>query len=262
MADALIGYTGYVGTTLLRQRAFDFLFRSTNIDDVAGREYDVVVCAGAPAKKWVANNDPRADRAQIARLMENLEGVKCRYFVLISTVDVFSSPLQVDESSAVQEQGLHAYGRHRRELERFVEDTFPVHSVIRLPGLVGPGLKKNVIYDFKNDNGLDKIDSRALFQFYPMVNLWADIQVVLREKLPLVHLTAEPISVAEVASDGCGRKFSRTSTGPVAEYDMQTRYADAFGSPGRYQYSKKESLTAIRAYFQSEPAVSKGAAST
>jgi hypothetical protein len=48
--DALIGYSGFVGSTLLKQRHFDSLFRSTNIDEIVGKTFDMVVCAGAPAQ--------------------------------------------------------------------------------------------------------------------------------------------------------------------------------------------------------------------
>ena len=34
---------------------------------------------------------------------------------------------------------------------------------------------------------------------------------------------------------------------------MQTRHAALFGAGGRYQYSARESIQAIRAYAQSEP---------
>ena len=51
---ALIGYSGFVGGNLLRQRSFDACFNSSNIEAIAGRSFDLVVCAGAPAEKWKA----------------------------------------------------------------------------------------------------------------------------------------------------------------------------------------------------------------
>jgi len=110
-----------------------------------------------------------------------------------------------------------------------------------------------VIFDFLNDNNLQAIDSRGVFQFYPMVNLWYDIQTALNAGLKLVHLTAEPISVADVSQRGFGRPFTNALATPAATYDMQTKYAHVFGAAGRYQYSARETLQAVRAYAQSEP---------
>ena len=253
MKNALIGYSGFVGSTVLKQAAFESLYRSTNIDDIEGQSFDMVVCAGAPAQKWIANREPEADLQKIDGLIARLKTIRCKAFILISTVDVFKKPVKVDEDTPAEETGLHAYGLHRHLLEKFVESQFPNHLTVRLPGLVGPGLRKNVIFDFLNDNNLDAIDSRGVFQFYPMVNLWYDIQLALDAGLTLVHLTAEPISVADVSLKGFGREFERSLTKAPAIYDMRTRHASLFGAAGHYQYSARETIQAVRAYAQSEP---------
>lgn len=253
MADALIGCSGFVGSTLLRQRNFEGQYRSTNIHEISGASFDLVVCAAAPAQKWVANREPEADRQKIEGLIQHLKSIRCRTFVLISTVDVFGSPIEVNENTPVDESGLHAYGLHRRQLEKFVEAHFDNHLIVRLPGLVGPGLRKNVIFDFLNDNNLHAIDGRGVFQFYPMVSLWSDIQLALASGLKLVHLTAAPISVADVAAKGFGMDFNQALTGPSARYDFRSAHSAVFGGSGHYQYSQRETLLAIRAYAQSEP---------
>ena len=257
MENALIGFSGFVGSTLLKQAHFSALFRSTNIHEIENREFNIVVCAGAPAQKWIANRDPADDRKKIDSLINHLRTTKCKKFILISTVDVFKEPIGVDEFTPVDESGLHAYGLHRRLLEKFVEQHFSSHLIVRLPGLVGPGLRKNVIFDFLNNNNLHAIESRGVFQFYPMINLWYDIQRALEAGLSLVHLTAEPISVADVSLQGFGRPFTQTLENPPASYDMRTRHAQIFGSLGQYQYSARETIQAIRAYAQSEPMTKK-----
>jgi len=254
MTNALIGFTGFVGSALLKQAHFSALYRSTNIHEIENHEFDLVVCAGAPAQKWIANRDPIDDRKKIVSLIEHLRTIKCKTFILISTVDVFMKPIDVNESTPIEESGLHAYGLHRRLLEKFVEQHFSNCLIVRLPGLVGPGLRKNVIFDFHNNNNLHAIEGRGVFQFYPMVNLWFDIQKALEAGLSLVHLTAEPISVSEVSHLGFGRPFTQTLVNPPARYNMQTLHAQIFGSlAGQYQYSFRETVQAIRSYAQSEP---------
>lgn len=250
--NALIGHTGFVGSTLLRQASFEALYRSTNIAEIRGKQFNLVVCAGAPAQKWIANRDPAADKANVERLIAHLDEVACTKFILISTVDVFANPEKVTERSIVDEQYLGAYGLHRRMLEKFVQDRFSDHLIVRLPGLVGPGLRKNAIYDLLNGNNLAAIDSRAVFQFYPMINLWADLKIACAASLRLVHLTAEPISIANAYEDGFGVPFDQPGLGTPANYDMHTVHAELFGGKGCYQYSARESIQAIRAYAQTE----------
>lgn len=250
---ALVGHTGFVGTTLRRQTAFDAHFNSTNIAAIENAEFDRVVCCAAPAQKWRANREPDADRRTIEGLIARLRMMRCREFVLVSTVDVFSNPVDVDEASPVNDVGLHPYGLHRRMLERFVEGTFERHLIVRLPGLVGPGLRKNVVFDLLNGGSLDAVDSRSVFQFYPMINLWADLSTALTTGLSMIHVTSEPISVRDVARLGFNREFDQERPGEPARYDMRTRYAEVFGGRAGYQYSQRETVQAIRAYAQSEP---------
>lgn len=250
--DALVGYNGFVGSTLLGQQPFHSRFNSKNIEEIDNRGFDTVVCSAAPAQKWIANREPDVDRANIEQLITHLGTVDCERFVLISTVDVFKTPAGVTEETRVDEDGLHAYGLHRRLLEKFVADRFPRHLIVRLPGLVGPGLRKNVLYDFLHGNELHKIDSRAVMQFYPMVNFWYDIQTAIHAGLSLLHLTAAPISVAETAQQGFNREFTQHAGDSPTAYDMRTRHAGLFGGSGAYQYSQRESIQAIRAYAQSE----------
>lgn len=253
MTNTLIGYSGFVGSTLLRQRSFEGLYRSTNIGDIDGTSHDLVICAAAPAQMWIANKDPEGDRAKIDSLISHLEKIKAKTFILISTVGVFRQPLGVYEDTSVEEGDLLPYGVNRYHLEKFVTSHFSNAFVVRLAGLVGPGLRKNVIMDFRNNNNLHAIDSRGIHQYYPMVNLWGDLQTAMKHDLRLLHLTSAPISVAEVAREGFGVTFDQQLTGTPANYDFRTRHAALFGGHGDYQYSKRETLLAIRSYAQSEP---------
>ncbi|WP_312583633.1 pyridine nucleotide transhydrogenase [Atlantibacter sp.] len=253
MTTALIGYSGFVGSTLLKQAHFEELFRSTNINEIKGKQFKLVVCAGAPAQKWIANSDPESDKQKIESLIASLDTITCDIFILISTVDVFKNSQGVNENSLVDTDNLHAYGLNRYRLEQFVQQKFPNHLIVRLPGLIGPGLRKNIIYDFHNDNNVAKIESRNKFQFYPMVNLWYDINIALQNNIKLLHLTASPVAVSEIAKSGFGFVFNNPQNSPLITYDMQTIHADLFEGYGNYQYSAKESLQAVRHYAQSEP---------
>jgi hypothetical protein len=253
MNNALVGYTGFIGSTILRQTSFKSLYCSSNIEKIKGNSYQIVVCAAAPAQKWLANKESKADLKNINNLIFYLKSIQCTKFVLISTVDVFKNPNAVNENSFVDEEDLHPYGLHRRLLEKFIQKNFFNYLIVRLPGVIGPGLRKNIIYDFLNNNNLQLIDSRSTFQFYPVKNLWSDIQKAINAELKLVHFTSQPINVAEVASKGFDKDFNQFLKKKIDHYDMHTLYAELFGSNGNYQYNLHEVYEAIRNYAQSEP---------
>ena len=187
MKSALIGHTGFVGGNLRAQLPFDDLYNTSNLETIAAREYDLVVSAGAPAVKWLANKEPEADKASIARLVAALDRVRARRFVLISTVDVYPRPIDVDEREPLDLAQPQAYGRHRAELEDFVSRRFPGATRVRLPGLFGPGLKKNIVFDFLNDNALDKVHQDGSFQFYDLADVGRDVMRALDAGQCLEH---------------------------------------------------------------------------
>ena len=248
MTSALIGSTGFVGTTLLSQRSFDYCYHSTDIDEIDNKEFDLVICAAAPAKKWYANLHPDEDKDCIDSLIGHLKTISAKKFILISTVDVFKSPVNVDENTSITLDELQPYGYNRRRLELFVEENFQSHLIVRLPGLVGTGLKKNIIYDFKNHNEIEKIESDNVFQFYPMKNLLKDITTADNHGLKLVHLTAAPVSVKEVAKSAFNFDFDNHLGKPLVSYDFKTIHGALFGTTPDYQYDKAESLKAIKEY--------------
>jgi nucleoside-diphosphate-sugar epimerase len=251
MKTALVGHTGFVGSNLLRQTSFDDLYRSTDIDEIAGRRYALAVCAGAPAEKWKANRDPEADRAGIERLLAALERAEIEELVLISTVDVYPEPVGVDEATRIDPAAGPPYGRHRLELERRLAARFPTR-VLRLPGLFGPGIKKNVVYDFLHHNALERIPADGVFQFYPLARLWADVGRVRAAGLELVNLATEPVSVREIAREAFGFEFESPAGLPAPRYDFRTRYAGLFGGRDGYLLSREQVLDALRRFVDSQ----------
>ena len=252
MSTALIGYTGFVGSTLLRQTSFVDLYNSTNIHEIQGRSYNLIVCAGAPAAKWIANSEPDKDLANLQFLMDNLKKVSAEKFLLISTIDVYKMPPAVDEDTIIDPGLLDSYGRHRFFLEEFVRQNFSNASIVRLPGLFGEGLKKNFIFDLMNTGKSEWTHCESAFQFYDMQTLWADIQRSIALDLPLVNFATEPVKAREVAKNCFGIDFTNETQKPPVFYDMRSKFAALFGSETAYFYSAEETYLRIRTFVQSQ----------
>ncbi len=251
MSSCLIGHTGFVGGNLARQRAFDRRYRSSDIGAIAGSHHDLVVCAGISAVKWKANQDPAADAAAIEPLRRALESVTADRFVLISTVDVYPEVTGVHEGVDCHRPN-HAYGSNRLAFEDFVRERFHRHHVLRLPGLYGPGLKKNVLYDLLHDHRCAHIDGGARFQWYDVGDLWADVQRVIAADLPLVNLVPEPVATdAIVAGLFDDRTLGPRSATPWA-YDVRTQHAAAFGGAGGWIADADAVVAGIRRWVRAE----------
>ncbi|MFX0201180.1 MAG: NAD-dependent epimerase/dehydratase family protein [Candidatus Hodarchaeota archaeon] len=240
MSIALIGHTGFVGSNLLKQAHFDAVYNSQNIESIQGTCHDLIFCAGAPGTKWRANAEPEKDLATIMRLIRNLKAVETNQFVLISTVDVYLHPINVNEESIPIIDDLPPYGAHRRMLEEFVESQFS-STIVRLPGLFGPGLRKNAIYDLLN-NRLEYCNPRDIIQYYNTNHLYNDILKTLDFGINLINIVTEPVNVRLVARKVFGINFDDDLTKDYAHYDVRTKYARLWNKIGEYLYSKEEVL--------------------
>jgi len=303
----LVGYTGFVGSNIAAEHDFTWKINSKNKEKAYGKNPDLLVYAGLRAEKFLANKDPEADMATIMEAMEQIRKINPKKLVLISTVDVYKNPVNVDEDTAIETEGLLPYGLNRYKLEQMVRKEWEDALIIRLPGLFGKNIKKNFIYDFihvipgmlkedkylelseksslikqsyrdlgngfykctvtenpnpstielyaveelkqefmsLNFSALNFTDSRGVFQFYNLANLWNDIQTALEKDIRLLNIATEPISVAEIYHYLTDRLFENEILDNPPRYDYQSKHAELFGGKDGYFADKATVLQEI-----------------
>jgi hypothetical protein len=235
VSSALIGYTGFVGGFLAEREAYDLRVNRANLEELRDGAFERVVCAGLPAAKWLANQAPQEDHANMRRLCAVLGTVRAQRFVLISTIDVYPRTHDADEGFDCGQLTNHAYGRHRLEFENFVRERFPHALIVRLPALFGPGLRKNILFDLRNGNQLERINPASRFQWYPLERLPDDVRRAEAAGLTLVNLFPEPLPTRLILE----RFYPHARVGALepqaaADYDLHTRHAAVFGGAGHY----------------------------
>lgn len=146
----LVGYTGFVGSNISMSDEFDGLFNSKNITEAFGGNPDLLIYSGVPAQKFIANSEPEKDLEIINNAIENIKKINPKKIVLISTIDVYKNPVNVNEDTTIDTDNLHPYGLNRYKLELWVKENFDDYLIVRLPGLYGENIKKNFIYDLIN----------------------------------------------------------------------------------------------------------------
>jgi len=248
MTSALIGYSGFVGSNLSCQAHFDEMFNTANIDSIRGQSFNLLVSAAAPGLKWRANRNPRDDWASIQRLTQCLDEVEADEAVLISTVDVYPYPIEVDENSAIEPSTATPYGRHRFKLEEYFLSRFNCVRIVRLPGLFGEGLKKNIIYDLLHQNCVEAISPQSVYQFYCLDDLWKDLQRVRKAEIERINFATEPVSAEVVARDAFGLSLENRQEHQAARYDFRTIHADIFGGPQGYIRNREQILNSLKQF--------------
>jgi len=255
-ACAIIGGSGFIGKNLSRLLAEHGV--TTNILNSSSEKVDyrniceqVVFIAAPQALKWWANLNPAEDRKHIDKLIENLGCIQNSKVVLFSTIDVLKKSISSSETTNEFEE-IEAYGLNRRRLELSCTELFTDLHIIRLPALVGAGLKKNVFFDLVNQNQLEKIDLRSTYQWYVLDHLINDIQKVLKNDLNVVNLVSEPLPTFELVEKvfpellQALQKTSNNISISAMHYDFKSKHADLWREDSSgYMFSKEESINAL-----------------
>lgn len=301
----LVGHTGFVGSNLAAKYKFDACYNSQNIKDAFGTNPDLCIYSGVRAEKFLANNNADADMDLIKTAINNIKLINPSRLVLISTIDVFSNPVGVDEDSPVSTDGLHPYGYNRYYLETWCIENIKHCHIIRLPGLFGVNLKKNFIYDIINffpsmlnkakfdqfssnepiilehyisqNNGFYKYqsnsnysrselinafkrlnfsalnftDSRSIFQFYNLNNLWNHIQTAINNNIMLLHLSVEPISARDLYFAVTQNDFTNHLNNSPMHYNFITKYSHLFGGENGYIFNRQNLINDVYSFVRS-----------
>lgn len=94
-------------------------------------------------------------------------------------------------------------------------------------------------------SALNFTDSRAVYQFYNLKHLWNHIQIALNNKLRLLNIVTEPLSVAEACECFCNRQFYNLLSKDPFNYNIRSKYCEIFGGNNGYlmdKYQVKQDL--------------------
>lgn len=234
MKTGLIGHTGFVGTNLKEKYFFDKEYNSSNIKEIEGEQFDLLLCAAPSAVKWKINKDPIPDLCNISNIVRHLSKVQFKKAILISSIDVYGEDISKGfDESRTPRADQHHYGFNRCIAEKYFLSLGDC-SVLRLPGLFGTGLKKNIIFDLMNDNMLENISLKTSLQWFDLSKIKDQIDFILENNIRLLNVAPEPISTFEIVSDMFPEKLNDCKGSSNINYDVRTKYHD------KYSYCKEQ----------------------
>lgn len=168
----ILGGKGFVGSAFVR------FCQSTGIDHViidrqnydthVGKSCDVLINASGGSSKVLASKDPLNDfDASVRNTRKTLVDFKFKKYVMISSCDVYpdcSSPVTTKEDVEIDISKQSPYGFHKYLAEQCVRNASSDWLIVRLGGMVGPGLKKNPIFDILHGGPL-WLDPKSQLQY-------------------------------------------------------------------------------------------------
>lgn len=94
-------------------------------------------------------------------------------------------------------------------------------------------------------NALSFTDSRSIFQFYNLNNLWAHIETAIKNDVRLLCLATEPVSAGELYKRIYGNEFKNEFLGNPVRYDMHTVHYRLYNGERGYIADKDKVVTDI-----------------
>lgn len=168
----VVGSNGFVGRALVNHfTASGYEVASItreNFTQYESRHFDILIDAAGNSKKFIADENRMLDfDLTLRHRMLTLLSFNASLHVHISSVDVYhdlSDPEKNTEEAAVDLDTNSNYGFTKRLAEMIVQRHAPQWLIFRLSGMVGPGLRKNPVYDIANGLPI-RINPDSSYQF-------------------------------------------------------------------------------------------------
>lgn len=168
----VIGADGFVGSAFVRyltaQGVDVMAVTRHNYAEFTGQVSEVVIEVGCNSKKYLADQEPRREfDLSVVHRLRTLLDFPADFHVHISSVDVYhdlASSEKTREDVYIDLARTSNYGLHKLLAENLVRHYAKKWLIIRLAGMVGPGLRKNPVFDIIYSKPL-RIDPNSKYQF-------------------------------------------------------------------------------------------------
>lgn len=217
MRVAVVGAAGFLGRFVaedIARRGVSVvpILRSTPLP---GGRFDAVVdCNGDSRRFWAERNPAESFQVNVASVCERLLRLRTDLYVFASTIDVYGGAAATRhatrEDASAAPESMVTYGFHKYLAELTVRHHAQRALILRLGTLIGPGLKKNPVYDLLNGAPLRQTGDSTLSLI--------DLDHVARALWLLV-------------SEGAEGVFNVTSTASITIEEITRRVVDATGRP-------------------------------
>jgi len=168
----LLGGRGLVGSAFARLCEHNgipyTIIDRENYGSLTGQSCELFINANGNSRKPLATREPMTDfDANVRVTRQTLVDFRFERYIHLSSCDVYpdcSSAALTGEDQVLDPAAQSPYGFHKALAEACVRHAAREWLIFRLGGFVGPGLKKNAIFDILNGGPL-WLDPASALQF-------------------------------------------------------------------------------------------------
>jgi nucleoside-diphosphate-sugar epimerase len=151
----VVGAKGFIGSAVVAETAaHGYAVTAIDLDNYQqhkGAEADLLINAAGNSRKFIDDQDPvKGYELSVTSVMNVLHDFRFKFYVQLSSGAVYpdeGNPRRNSEETVLQPSDMTRYGFHKWLAEQLVRHYAPKHLIVRMGGFVGPGLKKNALFD-------------------------------------------------------------------------------------------------------------------
>lgn len=106
------------------------------------------------------------------------------------------------------------------------------------------------IFENLGFNSLNFTDSRSVYQFYNLKNLWQHIKTALDNNLKLINLVTPPISAGDLYLSLSSKSFVNELDKPPFNYNLKTKHFALYGGSNGYISTHEQVLYDIKSFVE------------
>jgi len=237
MKICIIGHTGFVG-----QAIYNYFINKHEVYGINSKtkiipkhKFDVIINCAGNAKKYLAYENPSKDLLNNIAPFNIILQMKFKNFIHISSIDASFTP-------------SNNYAISKLIAEKCSKLYFPNSTILRLGGLIGNNLKKNVIYDITHNKNL-YVSLNSIFNFISTTEVAKIIEKIIELNIweKTINISScKSISVKEIINEAS--KYSIIFT--KSEGDIKEIYKKINTKTLNKFFTTKTSLYYIKEYFK------------
>ena len=151
----VVGAKGFIGSAIAAEAAArGYALTAVDLKNYAecrGTEAELLINAAGNSRKFIDDQDPvRGFELSVTSVMNALRDFRYGVYVQLSSGAIYpreDDPRLNREDAPLPPADMSRYGFHKWLAEQLVRHYAPRHLILRLGGFVGPGLRKNAVYD-------------------------------------------------------------------------------------------------------------------
>ena len=168
----IVGANGFVGSAFVRYcKKNNLQYASidrSNYADYIGKDCELLINAAGNSSKRLSLTEPLMDfDKNVRETFLSILDFNFKRYIYLSSIDVYNdcaNPHNNAETALINPALLSRYGLNKYMGELMVRKYTQNHLIIRLGGMVGPGLRKNAAFDILYGNRLF-VNKESAYQY-------------------------------------------------------------------------------------------------